>query len=100
MATKKNSSGGPREGIYLPNEQTGKKGIFIHYGKNPSWSDGCIVVVEPEMLKIYNAITLKNGQNVEVIVRDEATESTRRPLYHYPSAIHFGPGQRCSDFLR
>jgi|GEM_PF-1397959 len=99
MATKKNSSGGPREAVYLPDAQTGKNGIFIHYGKNASWSDGCIVLVEAEMLKIYNAIAPKNGANVTVVVKDKE-QATTRPRLNYPSGIHFGPGQRCTDFLR
>src|SRR5688572_30319203 len=30
--------------VYLPDEQTGKKGIFVHPGTKPEHSDGCIVI--------------------------------------------------------
>jgi len=39
-------------------------------GTGPAWSDGCIVIEEPEMLKIYSAITPKNAQNVTVEITD------------------------------
>ena len=65
MASKLNSSGGPREAIYIPNV-SGYSEIFIHMGNNANWSDGCIVINEPDMLTIYNAITPKNAANVTV----------------------------------
>jgi hypothetical protein len=70
MAKKKNSSGQPREAIFLPNVP-GFKGIFIHMGTGPGWSDGCVVIVETEILRIYNDILPKNGKNVTVIISDE-----------------------------
>ena len=77
----------------------GKSGIFIHMGNNPSWSDGCIVIKEAELLKIWNAIIPKDAQNVSVVVKDQATTSpTVPPLWGYPSADHFGPGCRVSDW--
>ena len=68
MAHKKNSQGQPREGIYLPG--AGNGGIFIHMGTGPAWSDGCIVIHEDELLKIWNSITPKDAGNVVVEVRD------------------------------
>ena len=70
MNSKKNSTGGKREGIYLPDDQTGRGGIFIHMGRNSSWSDGCIVIVEQELLKIWNSIP-KNGNNVSINVTNK-----------------------------
>ncbi len=71
MQTKKNSKGQKREGIYLPDNQTKKRGIFIHMGVSSAWSDGCIVIKEGKMLAIWNSIAPKNGGNVSVIVRDK-----------------------------
>jgi hypothetical protein len=70
MNTKLNSKKKPREAIFLPNVK-GFKGIFIHMGTGPDWSDGCVVIVEEDLLKIYNDIVPKNGQNVTVIISDE-----------------------------
>jgi hypothetical protein len=70
MATKKNSIGKPREAVTFPCVP-GFSGIFIHKGtSDPIWSDGCIVIREKELLKIYDHITPKNGRNVTVVVRD------------------------------
>lgn len=69
MGSKKNSQGKPREAIYFPYIK-GYQGIFIHMGTGAEWSDGCIAINEPDMLKIYNDITPKNGANVTVIVKD------------------------------
>ncbi len=43
MTRKKNSKGGPREAVFLPNV-TGFSEIFIHMGKPPyeKWSDGVL----------------------------------------------------------
>lgn len=67
MTTKTNSNGKPREAIYIPNV-SGYSGIFIHMGSSAAWSDGCIVISEVEMLKLYQAISPDNGQNVTVRV--------------------------------
>ncbi len=69
MRSKKNSKGNPREGIFIPSVP-GHKGIFIHMGTSAAWSDGCIVIKEIDLLKIYNAIVPKNGKNTDVIVKD------------------------------
>jgi hypothetical protein len=69
MKTKKNSLGRPREAIFIPSVP-GYRGIFIHMGTSAAWSDGCIVIREKEMLKIFKAIVPKNGKNVNVIVKD------------------------------
>lgn len=71
MSTKTNSSGGDREAIYLPNDQTGRRGIFIHMGSSPAWSEGCIVIIEPELLKIWNSISPKNGHNVSITITNQ-----------------------------
>ncbi len=71
MQTKKNSKGQQREGIYLPDSQTGRRGIFIHMGISSAWSDGCIVIKEGEILKIWNSINPKNDGNVTVIVKNK-----------------------------
>ena len=72
MATKKNSSGNPREAIFLPNVP-GFTGIFVHMGNSAAWSDGCIVIEEQLIKQIYNDIVPKNGRNVTVTVEDTTT---------------------------
>ncbi len=69
MSRKRNSKGAPREAVFIPNIK-GYSEIFIHMGKVPYeiWSDGCIVIDEPKIIEIYNAITLKNGRNVKVVI--------------------------------
>ncbi len=69
MSNKRNSKGAPRESIFIPGV-VGYAGIFIHMGTGPSWSDGCIVVEESNMLKIFRNINPKNAQNVTVSIRD------------------------------
>ncbi len=63
MASKKFRS------VYLPDEQTGHKGIFIHPGANPKHSDGCIVIAGSKVNKIYETVPT-NGRNVTVVVTD------------------------------
>ena len=70
MDKKKNSTGTPREGIFLPNDQTNRTGIFIHKGTSAAWSEGCIVVDEQELLKIWNSISPKNAKNVTVKIKN------------------------------
>lgn len=70
MSSKKNSLGQPREGIYLPNSQTNRQGIFIHMGNSAAWSEGCVVIKETELLKIWQAITPKNSENITVIIKN------------------------------
>jgi hypothetical protein len=69
MATKMNSEGKPREAIFIPNV-LGFKGIFIHKGTSAAWSDGCVVIAEPEIKRIYNDIDPKDGKNVTVTIID------------------------------
>jgi hypothetical protein len=57
-----------RAGIYIPNEQTGKNGIFIHYGESAHWSEGCIVTGHEMMTALY-AIK-RDSMNVSVMVTD------------------------------
>lgn len=70
MLTKKNSFGKQREGIYFPDKQTNRRGIFIHMGNNAAWSDGCIVIKEQEILKIWSSIHPKDSTNVTVVVKN------------------------------
>lgn len=44
------------EAIYIPDEQTGKNGIFIHKGESQSWSEGCICITEAEMEKLLKIV--------------------------------------------
>lgn len=69
MAKKKNSAGEPREAIYLANVP-GYKGIFVHMGTSSAWSDGCIVIAEAQIKKIYNDVMPKDGRNVTVLIKD------------------------------
>ena len=70
MMSKKNSHGKPREAVYLPDNQTNRRGIFIHMGNNAAWSKGCIVIKESELLKIWNSIQPKETPNITVIVNN------------------------------
>ena len=75
MAQKKNSKGGPREGIYIPVPK--RTGIFIHYWPGPGadvtkWSDGCTLVLEFHMLQMCGEISPQNGRNVTVTIVDLA----------------------------
>lgn len=38
-----------RKAVAIPNEQTGKNGIYIHEGYSPDWSEGCIVT-DPDLV--------------------------------------------------
>lgn len=54
--------------IYIPDEQTGKQGIFIHKGESQSWSEGCICVSQNEMAKLLDVISSEPGAiTVEVV---------------------------------
>lgn len=73
MPQKKNSTGGPREGIYIPVPK--RTGIFIHYWPGPGadvakWSDGCTLVLESDMLRMCGDISPRNGRNVTVTIVD------------------------------
>ncbi len=73
MATKVDSvTGNKRPGIFLPTAvapDTGANTIFIHEGKDASWSDGCIVLNRDDMMRMWNIIE-KDSQNVTVQVID------------------------------
>ena len=56
-----------RPAVYLPDAQTGRKGIFIHMGTDPSWSDGCIVC-SAEKIAVICAAVPRNGHNITVTV--------------------------------
>lgn len=77
MATKKDSvTGQKRPGIWLgKNIRYGRgtktsNAIFIHEGRDASWSDGCIVCDRTEMMKMWNAISQSSQPNVMVKVTD------------------------------
>ena len=74
MATKRDSvTGLQRPGIFLPSAvspRTGRTEIFIHEGRDPSWSDGCIVIDRDEMMRMWNHIEPSDGMNVTVRVSD------------------------------
>ena len=75
MANKNDgSNGGKREGIWfgrkVPLNGRNSTQIFIHKGKNASWSDGCIVAAEAQVLKIWNAIEPKEKANVTIEVKN------------------------------
>ncbi|UWQ74042.1 L,D-transpeptidase family protein [Leisingera sp. M658] len=74
MSSKKDSvTGKKRPGIYLPDAVvpgTDNHSIFIHEGKDPSWSDGCIVLTRDKMMEMWNEITPMDGKNVTVKVID------------------------------
>lgn len=57
--TKMASRGWPA--IYIPDDQTGKKGIFIHKGESQSWSEGCICIAEAEMNELLALISGEAG---------------------------------------
>ena len=50
-----------REAIFLPDEQTGKKGIFLHEGRNQLWSDGCICIEKEKMDQILASVSNEKG---------------------------------------
>ena len=75
-----------RHAIFLPNV-SGYSGIFIHHGKNltnptslAEWSQGCIVLDEPDVLRMWGDIAPKDGQNVTVTVLDLPVSASRLPL--------------------
>lgn len=74
MQTKRDSvTGELRPGIYLPTAiapDTGNYSIFIHEGKDASWSDGCIVLDRSRMMEMWNEISPKDGRNLSVRVVD------------------------------
>jgi len=80
--------GGKREGIWLgtgvPVNDNARKsnGIFIHKGTSAAWSDGCIVIEEAEVIKIWKAISPKEQPNVTVIIseRVETQPAPPRPV--------------------
>lgn len=78
MANKYNADGTKRQAIWLgigvPVNNNARKsnGIFIHKGTSAAWSDGCIVIEEQEVLKIWNAIDPKETGNITVVVSERA----------------------------
>ena len=81
MANKTDGTdGGNREGIWLgkgvPYNSGGGKsnGIFIHKGKDASWSDGCIVCSAALVYQIWSSIHPKETANITVTVRDQTVQ--------------------------
>jgi hypothetical protein len=77
MATKTDGSdGGKREGIWLGHDVPCGHGtrtsdeIFIHKGMSPTWSDGCIVAAEDQVVKMWLSINPKDQPNVTIVVAD------------------------------
>lgn len=62
------TSRGQKPAIYLPNEQTGRDGIFVRAATNAS-PDGAIFVDQDAMKRIYASIKPKNARNVTVLIR-------------------------------
>ncbi|GJL49586.1 MAG: hypothetical protein NPIRA01_08130 [Nitrospirales bacterium] len=66
-----------REAIWLGrnvpvNKNTRKSNeIFVHKGTSAAWSDGCIVIANSEVMKIWNAVTPKEAGNITVKITDE-----------------------------
>ena len=78
MANKNDGvGGGKRQAIWLgtgvPSDNDTKKhdGIFIHKGTSAAWSDGCIVIPEQQVMKIWNAIQPKERPIIVIRVEDE-----------------------------
>ncbi len=57
-----------RNAIYLLNVP-GRKGIFIHKGTDPSWSDGCLVLADKFVQQMFKAVS-PSKKNVSIVVRD------------------------------
>jgi hypothetical protein len=70
MATKRRQAIWLGKGVKYNNGKGTSDAIFIHEGKNASWSDGCIVANKAEVLKIWNAIVPQKTANVLVKVLD------------------------------
>ena len=71
------SDGGKRQGIWFGkhvpyNNGTGySDGIFIHKGTDATWSDGCVVALENQVVTIWNVVDPKDQPNVTIKVSDE-----------------------------
>ena len=55
------------QAIFIPPH----KGVFIHKGDDPSWSEGCIVIKYEKLKPIWDDIQPRDGWNVLVVVKDE-----------------------------
>lgn len=57
-----------RTAIYMPDEQTGKVGIFIHSGVSQSNSEGCICIHPNQMENLLSETPSQNGSiTIEII---------------------------------
>ena len=57
------------QAVEIPNV-TGFKGIFIHQGSSPGFSDGCIVTPKENIVTLWKTIP-KDQHNITIIVSDE-----------------------------
>jgi hypothetical protein len=78
MANKNDGvGGGKRQAVWLgkdvPSGSSTHRhdGIFIHKGTSAAWSDGCIVIRETEVMKIWNAVHPKEKPVITVRVEDD-----------------------------
>ena len=71
MAAKLDSvTGQKRPGIFI--KEFGDRGIFIHEGKDVSWSDNCVVLPRNEMMSIWNHI-VDQGDKEEYVIEIAVT---------------------------
>lgn len=56
--------------VYLPDRQTGRKGIFIHQGTGPKHSAGCIVINKKHIEQIFAAVP-PNREQIVVVIADK-----------------------------
>src|SRR5690606_13165419 len=77
MATKKRPGIWFGKGVPIAHRTRKSNDIFIHEGKDVSWSDGCIVAAKSEVLKIWNAISPKEQPNVTIEITDESESRGR-----------------------
>jgi len=71
MATKFDSveTNKKRPGIFL--KEFGSRGIFIHEGKDVSWSEGCVVLNRDDMMKMWDHIIAQGDMDkfeIEVVI--------------------------------
>jgi len=78
MANKNDGfTGTKREGIWLGinvpfnNGTNTSNEFFIHKGTSPSWSDGCIVIFESSLIKVWSSINPKDTANVTINITDD-----------------------------
>lgn len=63
-------------GIYIPNEQTKRDGIFIHQGEGPESSEGCICVSKTDMEMLMTFIN-HNENNITIQIYEADPDLSR-----------------------